>query len=301
MTGDRGRQNLGRQSRGADLWASRRPALSPPVVPNGLDSRLEFRLIYRVYLLAVVWKGLEMAKEKFIVGTSGAYHDGERTQVHYGPLAAYAVELSGVTGRRPKIGYLATACGDQMARIAERHEAARLRGWDFNPLRLFMMPNVEDVEGYLLDQDVIWVDGGSVVNLLAVWRAHGLDEIMRKAWDAGIVLAGVSAGSMCWHVGGATDGFGPKLRRQTDGLGFLPYGNGVHYGVNPMRRELIKEMVGDGTFERAYNSENGIALVYKDTELVEVLSDRDDVYGWHTFRDGDAVVEEQLQPRRLPA
>lgn len=238
--------------------------------------------------------------DRFIVGTSGAYHPGARTDVEYGPLATYAVELAGVSGRAPKIGYLATACGDQKARLAERAEAARLRGWQFNPLTVFMMPNVEDPREYLLDQDVIWVDGGSVVNLLALWRAHGLDEVMREAWDKGIVLAGVSAGSMCWHIGGATDSFGPTLRRTTDGLGFLPYGNGVHYGVNPLRRQLIGEMVGDGTFERAYSSENGIGLVYRDTELVEVVSDRDDVYGWHTFVDGDEVVEERLVPRRLP-
>ena len=233
------------------------------------------------------------------MGTSGAYHPGVRTDVEYGPLAAHAVDLSGATGR-PKIGYLATASGDQKARLAERAEAARLRGWEFNPLTLFMAPNVEDPAEYLLDQDVIWVDGGSVVNLLAVWRAHGIDRVMRTAWEKGIVLAGVSAGSMCWHVGGATDSFGPELRPVTDGLGFLPYGNGVHYGVNPLRRELIQSMVGAGTVERAYSSEDGIGLVYRGTELVEVVSDREEVYGWHTFRDGDRVVEERLVPRRLP-
>lgn len=163
-----------------------------------------------------------------------------------------------------------------------------------------MMPNVEDPEAYLLDQDVIWVDGGSVVNLAAVWRAHGLDLIMRKAWEKGIVLAGVSAGSMCWHAGGATDSFGPELRRWTEGLGFLPYGNGVHYGVNPLRRQLIGEMVQDGTFTEAYSSENGIGLVYRGTELVEVVSDREDVYGWHTKLEDGRAVEDRLTPRRLP-
>lgn len=235
--------------------------------------------------------------DRFIVGTSGAYHPGTRCDVEYGPLAAHAVELSGAS--RPRIGYLATACGDQKARIAERAEAARLRGWQLNPLTLFMMPNVEDPEEYLLDQDVIWVDGGSVVNLMALWQAHGIDRIMRKAWEKGIVLAGVSAGSMCWHAGGATDSFGPELRPFTDGLGILPYGNGVHYGVNPLRRTLIGEMVGDGRLERAYSSENGIGLVYNGTELVDVVSDRPDVQGWHTYRDGDRVVEEPMTPRRL--
>ena len=84
------------------------------------------------------------------------------------------------------------------------------------------MPNVEDVEGHLLAQDAVWVGGGSVANLLAVWRVHGLDEIFRRVWEAGIVLAGVSAGSICWHAGGTTDSFGPELRAVTNGLALLP-------------------------------------------------------------------------------
>ena len=86
-------------------------------------------------------------------------------------------------------------------------------------LELFYMPNVDDPAAHLLSQDVIWVGGGSVANLLAVWRAHGLDEVFREAWERGIVLAGVSAGSICWHLGGTTDSFGRELRPVTNGLG----------------------------------------------------------------------------------
>ena len=91
-----------------------------------------------------------MPEEPTIIGVSGVYHPGRRCNVEFGPLAAHAVELSGATGT-PKIGYLATACGDQEARLAQRQEAARLRGWRLNPLTLFMMPNVDDVEGDLFD------------------------------------------------------------------------------------------------------------------------------------------------------
>ena len=87
-----------------------------------------------------------------------------------------------------------------------------LRASTCHHLHLFSMPNVEDVEGHLLAQDVVWVGGGSVANLLAVWRVHGLDEIFRRVWEAGVVLSGVSAGSICWHAGGTTDSFGPDLR-----------------------------------------------------------------------------------------
>jgi peptidase E len=68
---------------------------------------------------------------------------------------------------------------------------------------------IEDIHAHLLAQDVVWVAGGSVANLLALWRLHGVDTAMREVWEAGVVLSGNSAGSLCWHVGGATDSFGP--------------------------------------------------------------------------------------------
>ena len=89
-------------------------------------------------------------------------------------------------------------------------------------LQLFTMPNVSDPEDLLLSQDVIFVGGGSVANMVAVWRVHGLDDILRRAWQPGIVLSGVSAGAICWFTGGTTDSFGPELRPFTDGLRFLP-------------------------------------------------------------------------------
>ena len=95
------------------------------------------------------------------------------------------------------------------------------------------MPNVADPEDLLLSQDVIFVGGGSVANMLAVWRVHGLDLIMRKAWQAGIVLAGSSAGGICWFDAGTTDSFGPELRAFTDGLGLLAGSYCPHYDSEP--------------------------------------------------------------------
>jgi peptidase E len=139
-------------------------------------------------------------------------------------------------------------------------------------LQLFPMPNLEDVRGHLLDQDVIWVDGGSVANLVAVWRVHGLDAILHEAWQAGVVLSGVSAGSICWHTGGSTDSFGLKLRAFTDGLGWLPYSNGVHYDGEEQRRPTMHELIGNGTLPDGYATDDGAGLVYRGTELVEVVA-----------------------------
>lgn len=116
-------------------------------------------------------------------------------------LVHHAVDLSGVHARRPRVMYVGTAIGDAEHFAARMAEAGRTAGFDLTPLNLFPMPNMEDVEGAVLDHDVVWVMGGSVANLLAVWRVHGLDRIMYRAWQVGVVLSGVSAGSICWFEG----------------------------------------------------------------------------------------------------
>lgn len=118
------------------------------------------------------------------------------------------------------------ACGwDNQAPHRDRQDAIdHYTAWsagrediEFSFLRLFTQPNVPDVRAHLLGQDVILVEGGSVVNLVAVWRAHGLPEILRECWEAGVVLTGASAGSLCWHVGGPTDSFRDNLDPFTGG------------------------------------------------------------------------------------
>ena len=121
-----------------------------------------------------------------ILATSGGLRLGTRSRFRFNSLVHHAVDLSGVTGRAPRITHVGTALGDQRSFNAEVDEAARLDGFDLSHLNLFPMPSVDDIEGYLLGQDVVWVNGGSVVNLLAVWRAHGLDQILPRVWRAGV-------------------------------------------------------------------------------------------------------------------
>ena len=128
------------------------------------------------------------------------------------------------------------------------------------------MPNVPDMRAHLLAQDVIWVGGGSTANLLALWRLHGLDVILRECWEAGVVLKGVSAGSLCWHVGGTTDSFGPTLRPVTDGLAFLPYSNSPHHDAEEQRRPLIHRLIAEGALPDGYATENGTGLVFFGTD-----------------------------------
>ena len=166
-------------------------------------------------------------------------------------------------------------------------------------LSLFTMPNVADPAEHLLAQDVIWVGGGSVANLLAVWRVHGLDTVFREAWERGVVLAGVSAGSICWHLGGTTDSFGPDLRPVHNGLGLLPYANGVHYDSEEQRRPLLQKLVADGTLPMAYATDDGVGLLYRGTELVEVLSEKPDAAAYKVEPDGAGGARETVLPATL--
>jgi peptidase E len=240
------------------------------------------------------------APEPTIVATSGGHGTGARTMVTFEALVHHAVELSGVHGRRPRVMYVGTAIGDAEHFAARMAEAARVAGFDLTPLRLFPMPNLEDAEGEVRDHDVVWVMGGSVANLLAVWRVHGLDVIFRRAWDAGVVLSGVSAGSICWFHGGTTDSFGPDLRPVTDALGFLPYGNGVHYDSEEGRRPLVHKLVADGTLPTTHCTDDGVGLVYRGTTLIEAVAETDGKGAYIVTRDGGTAVENRIEPRRLP-
>ncbi len=242
------------------------------------------------------------ADQPTILATSGGYRAHERLALAFSPLFHHAVELSGVHGRRPKVTYIGSAGGDQRHVNAMIHEAARVAGFDMTCLDLFPMPNIEDIPGHLLEQDVIWVQGGSVANLLAVWEVHGLAGPLRAAWRNGVVLSGVSAGSICWFEGGCTDSFGPQLRAVTNGLGFLPYGNGVHYESEERRRPTIHALVADRTLGETHCTDDGVGLVYHGTTLVEAVSDVEGKAAYIVRKGADGRAhEERIEPRMLPA
>ncbi|MBT2534049.1 peptidase E [Arthrobacter sp. ISL-48] len=244
------------------------------------------------------------AEQPTILATSGGYKPGFRTRLEFSGLVHHAVELSGVSGRAPRVVHLGTASGDQRWFNAELDQAALLAGFDFSHLNLFSMPNHADPEAHLLEQDVVWVNGGSVVNLLAVWRAHGLDHILHRAWQHGVVLAGVSAGSICWFQGGTTDSFGPELRAVNNGLAFLACANGVHYDSGERRRPLVHRLVANGTLGETHCTDDGVGLVYHGTELMEAVTE---VPGKGAFivtaQDADdggtSASELRLEPRFL--
>jgi len=235
-----------------------------------------------------------------ILATSAFFRRGDfgLLDLRPGPIHHFAAELANA-GEEPRICVLAQATGDPESRYGAFYAAFARSRFRMSHLQLFPMPNHRDIRRHLLEQDIIWVDGGSVANLCAVWRVHGLDEILYDAWQAGVVMSGVSAGSICWHQGGSTDSYGLELRAFTDGLGWLPYSNGVHYDAEEQRRPKMHELIGDGTLGDGYATDDGAGLVYRGTRLVEVVADQEGPLGYELKRSADGTVTETPLPTRV--
>jgi len=223
---------------------------------------------------------------------------GQRTSL---ALIDHAIGLAGTDGPA-RVCYLPTATGDaqaavdgQTARFAQRADVS------LTVLTLFTQPSVPDIRAHLLAQDVILVEGGSVVNLMAVWRAHGLPQVLRDCWEAGVVLAGTSAGSLCWHLGGPTDSFRDALDPFTDGLGFVPYSNGVHDDLDDQpRRATYRRMVAEGALPPGYATEGGVGLHYIGTDLHEAVTIRPGARAWRVEpATGGGYAEEPIPPRPI--
>lgn len=222
-------------------------------------------------------------------------------------LVEHALGLGAARARAAGAGqaqvcYVPTAVGDAQAAIDfYQGKFAARAGAQLSVLRLFTQPSVPDVAAHLLGQDVILVEGGSVVNLMAVWRAHGLPRILRRCWAAGVVLAGASAGSLCWHRGGPTDSFSDRLDPFTGGLALLPYSNGVHddFPGQP-RREVYRAMVAQGVLPGGYATDDGTGLHYLGTTLHEAVSIRPGKRAWRVDpATGGGYAEEPIEPRNI--
>jgi dipeptidase E len=197
---------------------------------------------------------------------------------------------------RPRVCFIATASGDAPTYIANFY-AAFARKADASHLPLFVRSG-EPIEPFLLEHDVIYVGGGNTENMLAIWRLHGVDRALRRAWDEGIVLTGLSAGSLCWFETGTTDSFGPQLEALSRGLGLIPGSHSPHYDGEPNRRPRYQGMVADGVLPDGYAADDGAALVFRGTALAEVVASRPDARAYRVERASAGEVVETVLPTR---
>ena len=154
-----------------------------------------------------------------------------------------------------------------------------------------------DIEAHLLDQDLIYVGGGSVVSMLGAWRAHGVDTMLKKAWRQGAVMCGLSAGALCWFAEAVTAFHGPA--HPLRGLNLLPFSNCVHYDGEPCRREHFLEQIGAG-MSAGYGIDDGAAIRFSGRELAEVVCSRRKAGAWRVEPDGKGgATETRLEARYL--
>ena len=211
-------------------------------------------------------------------------------------LDRYILAQTGVS--RPKVTFLPTASGDAEGYVDRFHESFAALDCEHAHLGLFRR-KVSDLRAHILSRDVIYVGGGNCHNMLLLWRAHGVDEILHEAWQAGVVLCGVSAGSICWFEQGTTDSFGLPLRPLTDGLGFLRGSHCPHYDGEEARRPTYRNWIGDGTLLGGLALDDGVGARFVGAQAVEYVSSRPDARAYLVTKSQEGAVETAIEPRLL--
>lgn len=208
--------------------------------------------------------------------------------------------LTHARSARPRVCFLPTASGDAPAYAEQFLTAFRSRP-DCEPsvLPLFRRElDDEALRAFLLAQDVVYVGGGNTANLLAVWRVHGVDRLLREACDRGTLLCGISAGANCWAEGSHTDSFGP-LTSLPDGLGMLPGSVCPHYDSEPGRRPSYRAAVAAGDLPAGWALEDGAGALFTDGVLTETVSRTPEARVYRVEADGTGGAHELALPRRL--
>ncbi|MBD7917816.1 peptidase E [Cellulomonas sp. Sa3CUA2] len=216
-----------------------------------------------------------------------------------GALDELVLELTGAD--TPRVCFVGTASGDAASYVERfldafegRARTSVLALFGNGPQEAIPLDGLERV----LEQDVVYVGGGSTANLLAVWRLHGLPELLAQAARGGTVLAGISAGMNCWYEASSTDSFGPYAPLR-DGLGLLPGSACPHYRSEPGRRDSYLRWVASGELPGGYAADDGVALLWRDGVLVEAVTEAPGAQAFRVRRAADGVEETPVPTRTL--
>jgi dipeptidase E len=212
------------------------------------------------------------------------------------PIVDYLLRLAGKP--RARVAFVPTATGDSSEVLVSMYARFPAERAERSHLALFNR-TIDDVDAYLLAQDIVVVGGGNTANMLAVWRVHGVDRALRSAWERGVILTGGSAGSLCWFECGTTDSFNLlRLAPLHDGLGFLPGSHCPHYDGEEQRRPLYHQLIRDG-FPAGYAIDDDAAVHFLGQDVVEVVTARDAASAYRVERVNGEVVETRLEARLL--
>jgi len=183
----------------------------------------------------------------------------------------------------PKICFIGTASGDAESYIERFYSFFQKENCEPTHLSLFK-PHTRDIKKFILEQDILYVGGGNTKNLLALWREWELDVAIRHAYDNGVILAGLSAGSLCWFEEGVTDSYGDGLETISC-LGLLRGSHCPHYDGEEDRRPAYQKFVQEEILGSGYAADDGVALHFIDEELNNVVSSRTNAYGYRVDKE----------------
>ena len=198
------------------------------------------------------------------IGGGGFYRDAENLA-----LERYVIQQTGVDS--PRVAFVPTASGEPDHYVSSFYTAFLKLGC--RPSVLTFFKRTPELRSFLLNQDVIYVGGGNTKTLLAVWRDWSVTEILREAWESGIVLTGVSAGAICWFEQGLTDSFSDELR-PLDCLGFLPGSCCPHYDGEAQRRPSYHRLLASGEISPGVTIEDWTAVHFIGSELHCVVASK---------------------------
>lgn len=231
-----------------------------------------------------------MKKQIFAMGGGGFSMESDNPL-----LDKYVLSLS--TKPKPKICFLATASGDAQDYINRFYRA--FEKFDCNPSHLSLFkPSTSDIPGFLLKQDIIYVGGGNTRNMLVLWREWGLEKILTEAYEKGIVLTGLSAGSICWFEQGLTDSF-PGAITKINCLGFLRGSNCPHFNSELDRRPTYQKLLQENKILPGLACDDGVGLHFIDGHLEKTVSSHPDAKAYRLSRDSNGIHEKQIIPTYL--
>jgi dipeptidase E len=210
----------------------------------------------------------------------------------------YMAELTGKP--HPKLCYLPTASADSPTGIATWFRNCAPLNVEASVQASFIASTRQDRswEEVFLSVDGIVASGGNTLNQQAIWKAQGIDVVLRQAWDRGIVLGGASAGSLCWFEEGTTDSR-PKELSTVQGLGFLKGSHSPHYDVEPGRRPLYQKMIGSGQMKAGYACDNDAGIYFEDNVVKRVVATRAEAKVYYVSLVEGRVVERVMEPERI--
>ncbi|KFE68367.1 peptidase E [Hyalangium minutum] len=204
-------------------------------------------------------------------------------------LDNHLLELLKDTPKR--VCFIPTAMGDASDFIVRFYRAYPASRCQPSHLSLFQR-GPEPLRELILRQDAVFVGPGNTLNMLALWRLHGLDAVLREAWEQGVLLCGMSAGAMCWFEGGLTDSLGTLAAFQ-NGLGLLPGTLCPHYDSEPARRPAYHHSIAEG-LPGGFAADDGVGFHFIGTRLAHTISSREKAQAWRVERTEQGVRETAL-------